>query len=69
MDIPEPREIVIAVYDETFYTQIMFPPEKIEFKGDLSGWWVHTVSQKMPEFRFYYGMLIHTAVQITIGPP
>jgi ABC-type uncharacterized transport system substrate-binding protein len=69
MDIPETREIVIAVYDETFYTQIMFPPEKIEFKGDLEGWRIDTASRKMPEFRFYYGMLIPTAVQITIGPP
>lgn len=69
MDIPESREIVIAVYDETFYTQIMFPPKKVEFKGDLSGWQIHTVPQKMPGFRFYYGMLIPTAVRITIGSP
>ncbi len=68
MDIVESRDIVIAVYDETFYTQIIFPPEKIEFKGQLQGWRTVTAHQQMPEFRFYYGMLIPTAVRITISP-
>ncbi len=68
MTVASESDIFIAVYDESFYCQIFFPPQDIGFKGELSAWEIDYTTQKMPELKYYFGFVTPVAIKLTIVP-
>jgi ABC-type uncharacterized transport system substrate-binding protein len=62
------QDIIIAVYDESFYCHIFFPPDEVGFDGNPSSWKIEYTTQELPEFSFYFGFLIPAAVKLSITP-
>lgn len=61
-------EILIAVYDESFYCFIEYPPESIRVSGNGTSWKVDHATRTMIELAYYFGMVTPTALQLTITP-
>ncbi|WP_028575664.1 DUF1007 family protein [Desulfonatronovibrio hydrogenovorans] len=62
------KDIFIAVYDESFYCQIFFPPQEVEFRGSTAEWKTSVTTQKMPELTYYFGFVTPVAVRVSIVP-
>ena len=60
--------LYIAVYDESFYCEITFPPARIDYSGETDRWRVDYEVRKMPELTYYYGFVTPEAVMLSIGP-
>lgn len=64
----DPKDIFITVYDESFYCHIFFPFAEVGFKGNRLNWAIEYTTQELPEFSFYFGFLIPTAIKLSITP-
>ncbi len=62
------QEIFILVYDDSYFCQVFFPPEEIDFKGDTSSWKIDYTTQKKSELTFYFGMVTPEAIKLNITP-
>lgn len=62
------QDIYVAVYDESFFCQVVFPAGQVGFKGNLSEWKFDYSTQEMPELTYYFGFMVPTAVRVTLTP-
>ncbi len=72
LDIKVPSgvsELIIAVYDESFYCQVAFPKKAIGFKGKPDEWKIEQSNHELPEFAYYFGFMTPTAVKLTVSVP
>lgn len=64
----ETEDIFIAVYDESFYCHVFFPPDEIGRRGNVAGWKIDYAPQDLPELAYYFGFVIPTAIRLSISP-
>jgi ABC-type uncharacterized transport system substrate-binding protein len=62
------KDVFITVYDESFYCHVFFPPNELGFNGNRLNWAIEYATQELPQFSFYFGFLIPTAVKLSITP-
>lgn len=58
----------VAVYDESFYCDIAFPPQEVVISGETDRWRVDYEVRKMPELTYYYGFVTPEAVRLLVSP-
>ncbi|WP_179953054.1 DUF1007 family protein [Desulfobotulus mexicanus] len=56
----------IAVYDESFFCHLFFPPENVGIRGSEHGWKVVSAPEERPDLAYYYGFMTPVALRFEV---
>lgn len=62
-----PRRLTFAVYDESFYTFLDFPPREIGFDGAHAAFTISWDTREQTDKRYYFGQITPVVVDVTFS--
>ncbi|TWI73939.1 ABC-type uncharacterized transport system substrate-binding protein [Desulfobotulus alkaliphilus] len=56
----------VAVYDESFFCHLFFPPENVGIRKKDHGWKVVSAPEERPDLAYYYGFMTPVALRFEV---
>lgn len=60
----DPKEILVSIYDDTYYTDMVPDPNTPSFQGSKDRYQIECSMVRKAEFTYYYGMIVPEAITV-----